>query len=224
MRLNENENERTRQVRFEEGNEKLDVRGLNSPMSLISSQSSRGRRTSSSRRSSPVDLVRLLLPSRLHIVDLLDPHVDWIPSVRVSLGGREVVMTRDEDIAESETLGWREHRVESVDRPPIREEVSLIHVSPGMVAVVVAIVDSDGEDEVLVLCFLSDSSDGEVVDGDLTLLERVSNGSEETTSLGVGRTGSSEGFPDGSSVSSPIGDELSSEDGFDSLCEERKRS
>lgn len=192
-------------------------------MSLVSSQSSRRRRSSSGSRSSPVHLVRLLLPSGLHIVDLLDPHVDRVPSIGVSLGGREVVMTRDEDIAESETFGGREHRVESVDRPPIREEVSLVHMRPRVVAVVVAIVDADGEDKVLVLCLLSDSSDGEMVDGDLSLTKRVSNGSEETTSLGLGRAGSSEGLPYRSSVSSPIGKELSSEDGFDSLCERRGR-
>jgi hypothetical protein len=96
--------------------------------------------------------------------------------------------------------------------------LALIHVRPGMIAIVIAVVDTDGEVEVLVRSRRRDAGGGEVVDDDLVLTKRVPNRPEEPTSLGVGRAGPSKGVPDRSSVSSPIGDELSSEDGFDSLC------
>jgi hypothetical protein len=68
---------------------------LNLPVSLILSQESRRTRPPTRSRPSPKDVVHLVMPGDFHIIDLLDDHVRRVPSVRVPLGGRVIVVRRD---------------------------------------------------------------------------------------------------------------------------------
>lgn len=110
-------------------------------MSLVLREET-GRTTSTTgRRTSPKDVVRLVFPFSLHIIYIFDDHVDRIPTVGISFGRRKVIMTGDEDIGISNTFGGREHRVQGVNRSPVGEEMALIVVCPWMVAEIVLIVD-----------------------------------------------------------------------------------
>jgi hypothetical protein len=185
-------------------------------MPLILAQEA-GRTTSSPRRrSSPKDIVDLFMPRDLHIVHLLDDHVGRVPTVRVPLGGRVVVMGGDEDIPVPGPLGGRKHGVERMNGPPIGEEMTLLIMSPRMIAVRILVIDLFGELEI--------GAEGgrhpglfEAGDGLLTVLHFRTDGAEQPTGLGFRVTGTSIGFPD-VTVPSPIGGELASQDVFDSLC------
>lgn len=88
------------------------IRGhLDEPMSLILRQETWRTGSTSGRCSAPKDVVRLVLPCRLHVINILDLHVDRVPSVRVSLCRREVIMARNENVRIAHTLRRREHRV-----------------------------------------------------------------------------------------------------------------
>ena len=148
------------------------------------------------------------MPGDFHIVDFLDDHVRRVPSVRVPLGGRVVVVRGDEDVTVTRPLGRREHRVESVDRPPIGEEVALTVMRPRVVAVRILVVDVLGEGEIGGEGG-GDSSLFEVVGRLLAVLELSAERAEETPGLGVRVAGSSIGFPD-VSVATPVWSELAS--------------
>lgn len=91
-------------------------------------------------------------------------------------------MTRDEDVAEAESLGRTEDGVECVDRAPIREEVTLVVMSPRVIAEVVSVVDALGEVKVLELIEL-DAGSGEVVLRASAFFERSPDGAKESTGL-----------------------------------------
>jgi hypothetical protein len=144
---------------------------VNLPVTLVLGEES-GRTTSSTGRcSSPEDIIRLVLPFGLHIIYILDNLVDGVPSVGISLGGRKVVMTRNEDIRVSDTLGRGEHRVQSSNRSPVGEEMTLVVMCPGVGAEIVRIVDCGGECEFVGGGVRDDTSICETGDGDLTFFQ-----------------------------------------------------
>ena len=117
------------------------------PVTLVLSEET-GRTTSSTGScTSPEDIIRLVLPLGLHVIYILDNLVDGIPTVGISLGGRKVVMTGNEDIRVSDTLGRGEHGIQSSNRSPIGKEMTLVVVCPRMGAEIVRIVDCGGECE-----------------------------------------------------------------------------
>jgi len=59
-------------------------------------------------------------------------------------------MTRNEDIAEPSPLCRREHGVQDVNRPPVREEVTLLVARPGVIAKIEIVVNMRGKFEVVV--------------------------------------------------------------------------
>src|SRR5258706_5816979 len=94
-------------------------------MSLVRSDVTWWRATSTSRRTSPENLVCLLMPWVLVVIYLLNSHSDRIPPIGIPARGRVVIMARDEYIAESLPLCRREHRVQDAKRPPGRVEMCL---------------------------------------------------------------------------------------------------
>jgi hypothetical protein len=117
-------------------------------MTLVLGEETGRTRPAPSGSSSPEDVVRFFFPRRLHIINFIDHHMDRIPTIGVSFGGREVVVGRDENVGVSNTFGRREHRVESVDRSPIAKKVSLMIVCPGMIAEVIFVIHIGGKKEV----------------------------------------------------------------------------
>lgn len=194
----------------------LDRRVNNLPVTLILRQETGRVGSTTGGGTSPEDVVNLLGPGHLHIVDFFDDHVLRIPTIRVSLGRRIVVMTGNQDIAVSDTLGGTEHWVKRLDRSPITEEVSLLVVSPRVAAeielVVGAVVEIKVRGERLI-----DSGLGKRREGLLSLLEHVSFRAEESTGLRVRIARTAEGFPD-IAVALPIRNKLSSENMLNALC------
>jgi hypothetical protein len=110
-------------------------------MTLVLSEET-GRTTSSTGgSSSPEDIIRLVLPFSLHVIYILDNLVDGVPSVGISLGGRKVVMTRNEDVRVSDTFSGGEHGVQSSNRSPIGKEVTLVVMCPRVGAEIICVVD-----------------------------------------------------------------------------------
>lgn len=60
--------------------------------------------------------------------------IHWIPAIRVSPGLPIIVMTRDAYIQIPSGFGGREHREQDWNGAPVREEVPLIIVRPGVLA------------------------------------------------------------------------------------------
>lgn len=87
-------------------------------------------------------------------------------------------MARDEEVRIPLTLGGREERVECVDTAPVRKEVALVVVRPGVVAEIVIVIDSFGEGEVFRYGRCCDTGFGESGDGRLTLFELGAEGAE----------------------------------------------
>jgi hypothetical protein len=158
------------------------------------------------------------MPGDLHIIHLLDDHVRRVPSVCVPLGRRVVVVRRDEDISVPRPLGRREHRIESVDRPPIGEKVPLTVMRPRVVAVRILVVDILGKGEIGGERG-RDPSLFEVVGRLLAVLELSAERAEETPGLRVRVASPSIGFPD-VSVAPPVWSKLASEYVLDTLCDE----
>lgn len=158
------------------------------------------------------------MPGDLHIIHLLDDHVRRVPSVCVPLGRRVVVVRRDEDISVPRPLGRREHRIESVDRPPIGEKVPLTVMRPRVVAVRILVVDILGKGEIGGERG-RDPSLFEVVGRLLAVLELSAERAEETPGLRVRVASPSIGFPD-VSVAPPVWSKLASEYVLDTLWDE----
>lgn len=118
-------------------------------MPLILSQESRRSTPAASCRASPEHVINLLIPWYFHVIRVLYFHVDRVPAVRVSLSGRVVVMTGDEDVGEALAFCRREHGVQSVDASPVGEEVALVVVGPWVVAEIVIMIHSLNEAEIL---------------------------------------------------------------------------
>lgn len=160
------------------------VRGhLNQSVTLVLSKETGRRRTATSSGTTPEYVVRLVLPLSLHVIDVLNNHVDRIPTISVSLSGGEIVVTGNKNVAVSQTLGWREHGVKSMDSPPIGEEMALIIMSPGVSAKVVFVVDTLGEEKVFRRSVGSHTSIGETRDGSLTFFEIGTERTKQTTGL-----------------------------------------
>src|SRR5258706_4158888 len=101
-----------------------------SPMSLVRSDVTWWRATSTSRRTSPENLVCLLMPWVLVVIYLLNSHSDRIPPIGIPARGRVVIMAPDEYIGGSLPPFKREDRVQDLERPPGRVEVSLAITRP----------------------------------------------------------------------------------------------
>ena len=80
-------------------------------MTLVLGEEAWRTTAAAGRGAAPEDVVRFLLPWHFHVVHVLDNHVDRVPAIRVPLGGRVVVMTRNQEILVSASFGVREHRV-----------------------------------------------------------------------------------------------------------------
>lgn len=147
-------------------------------MSLVLGEET-GRTTSSTgRRTSPEDIIRLVLPLGLHIINILDDLINRVPTVGISLGGREVIMTRDEDIRISNTFSRRKHGVQSSNRSPIGKEMTLIVMCPWVVAEIVLVVDCRGECELVGRGVGHDTGIGESRDRDLAFFQLSAEGAE----------------------------------------------
>jgi hypothetical protein len=73
-------------------------------------------------RSTPPNLIRLLLPRDLSGVRLTDNEVDSVEPISVSARWPIVVMRWYPNVVETGCGGWADHRKERWNRPPIREE------------------------------------------------------------------------------------------------------
>lgn len=111
------------------------------PMTLITSKEAWRGTTTTSGGTTPEDQISLVFPSCFAIRELLHDHVDGIPTIRISLRGRVVVMTRDQDIAKSITLCRGENGVEDGNGTPIREEMTLLVSRPRMIAEFELVID-----------------------------------------------------------------------------------
>lgn len=89
---------------------------------------------STSRRPSPIDLIRLLVPWLLSPVVTTKLEVDWVPSVSIASCAAIIVVTRNTDIEEARGLSRRKNGVEHRDSAPIREEVALHEMGVRLVA------------------------------------------------------------------------------------------
>src|SRR5258706_8900368 len=163
-------------------------------MSLVRSDVTWWRATSTSRRTSPENLVCLLMPWVLVVIYLLNSHSDRIPPIGIPARGRVVIMARNEYIAESLPLCRREHGVQDVNRPPVGEEVSLLVARPRVIAKIEFVVYTRSEFEVVIYvtweaCCL------EKVLWYLALMELCAQGCEEPAGLRGWRASESVGFP-----------------------------
>lgn len=160
------------------------VRGhLNQSVTLILRKETRRRRTTTSSGTAPEDVVRLVFPFGLHVINVLNNHVDRIPTISVSLSGGEIVVTGNKNVAVSHTLGRREHGVKSMDGSPIGEEMTLVIMSPGVSAKVVFVVNTFGKEKIFRRSVGSHTCIGETRDGGLTFFEIGTKRTKQTTSL-----------------------------------------
>lgn len=116
-------------------------------MTLVLCRETGGRAAAAGRGPSPEDLIALLFPRGLHIVNVLQLQVDRVPAIRVSARLSVVVVAWYPDVEEARRLRGGE---DGEDRPggsPVGEEMALIVVSPGVVAkrVVACCARSKGE-------------------------------------------------------------------------------
>ena len=71
---------------------------LDEAVTLVLSEKARRATSASSGGSSPEYVVRLEFPRNFHVIDVLDPHVDGVPAVRVTLSRRKVIMTWNQNV------------------------------------------------------------------------------------------------------------------------------
>lgn len=166
-------------------------------MSLILRRKARGMAPAARRRAAPKDLVLLLCPGHLHLIDLVEFEVDGVPAIRVLVGAAVIIVARDPDVHEAAGAGGAEDGVEHGERAPVRKKVALGVVLVGVRAKVEGACGGGG-------CKVQVGGRGGVGKVVFELCgEDVAERGEETTS-GVDRgTGAAPGLPDGA-VCAPV--------------------
>lgn len=103
-------------------------------MSLVLASKPWRRTPTTGRGTSPENLVALALPRCFHMVNRTQFKIDRVPAIRISSGLAIVVMTGYPDVEIPRSLGRGEDGEEDRDGSPIGKEVTLVVMSPWILA------------------------------------------------------------------------------------------
>lgn len=120
-------------------------------MALVLARKPRRRTTTTRRSSSPEQSVELAFPRNLHVVNRTQFEVNRIPAVCISPCLAVVIMARYPNIQVAISLRRGEDREEDRNSTPVREEVPLGVVCPGVLAKGVVPLHIIGEREFITM-------------------------------------------------------------------------